>query len=780
MVSRQSVAGGLPADLTSFVGRRAELTEVRQLLRTARLVTLTGMGGVGKTRLALRCAQRLAVEFADGAHCVELAPVRPADLVATAVADALSLVDSTSRSRLDVVVDHLRDREALLLLDNCEHVLDEVAGVVEAVLRAAPRVRIVATSRQPLDVPGEELLPVNPFPLPSAELVVTASTLEAYPALDLFVRRARSAVPGFRVDDGNARDLVLICRRLEGIPLALELAAVRLKVLTPGQLRVRLARRLEVLTQGPKTSPPRQQTLRATLEWTYELCTDSERHLWRIASVFAGGFTLASVAAVSDAGLGEAELLGALTGLVDRSVLLRREQDGTLRFSMLETLREYGLDRLAASGEEPVVRGRFLGWYTRLVEEFVDGWFTPSPGRSWLPTLHAEHANLRAALQLALADPATVELAQRTAADLWPYWVALSLSEGRSWLQRAAAQAGDGVHRHRAMVIQGFIASLQGDQPEAIRVLEECLEWARTAGDPEIERAAIHLIGLSSFFAGDRQRAHECLDAAERIYRSAEVHPGWTVSLRVHKGLMLSIEGDVGRAEAHLQAGLRDCLDAGEQWIVGFVYAGLALAAFERRDFDTAKDMLHRCLEGREDDDLLCSALALDIYAWLLAADGVGERAATLLGGASELWGSFGQDLYGSAGFIVRRRVCEERARAVAGGRAFDAAYAHGRALARSGAIVAYAAGARAEEPRREPAPDDSCLTRRERQVAELVASGLSNRAIATRLVLSTRTVEGHVQRILVKMAFTSRTQVAAWIAAGEGPGAPMAGGRAR
>ncbi|QJY48051.1 ATP-binding protein [Pseudonocardia broussonetiae] len=739
-------------------------------MRSHRLVTLCGIGGVGKTRLALQCAEGGAGRFRDGVVLIELAPVRQPELVPTVAAEALGLADSSSRQRIEVVVDHLRDKQALLVVDNCEHVLEATAALLQAVLRAAPDVQVVATSRQQLGVPGEVVLPVDPLPLPAEGVVVHRDSIEAHPALDLFVRRAESSVPGFDLDAVDGTDLIAICHRLEGIPLALELAAVRLKVLSASQLRERLHKRLPVLTHGMTTSPPRQHTLRATIDWTYELCDPAEQQLWRTASAFPGGFTLTSIEAVTGVtGADEHALLEALTGLVDRSVLLRSDERGVVRFRMLETIREYGLELLDETGESAGVRERFLDWCQGLVADFSANWFTPR-ARTWFRRLRDEHLNLRAALELWSTDEDQVAVAQRVAADLWSYWIASSLPEGRLWLARVVAQPGDPVQWRRAMTTYGFVAALQGEQAEAGGILGTSLASAREADDRAGVAVATHLLGVSAFFAGDQELAHTLLSEAGDRYAQVEVHPGWLVSLHVHTGLMMVFDGASDGAAAQFEQGLALCREAGDRWLRGYVLFGLAFVAFERHDRPEALRLLRECLDDREEGDLLGSALALDLVAWTLAADGDGERSATVLGVASRLWGTFGQDLYGSAGWIERRRTCEHRARRAVGDRRFEAAYARGVALSRSGGFVSFLDGDARPARHGDRMERAARLTRREGQVARLVASGLSNRDIAARLTLSTRTVEGHVQQVLVKMAFTSRTQIAAWLAGGAEP----------
>lgn len=757
----------LPVDLTSFVGRRSELTCVGRMLQASRLLTLTGTGGVGKTRLAVRAAHQQQRRFRHGVVFVELAPVQEPELVAGVIAEALGLPESPSVSRTDTILDHIRDRDTLVVIDNCEHLHAAVGALAANLLRHAPRLRILATSRQRLGVPGEQVLPVEPLPLPPTGAPVRAEAVAAHPSMDLLVDRARSAVPGFRVTPDNEAALVRICHQLEGIPLAIELAAVRLKVLTPAQLSVRLANRLQILTEGPSTVPTRQQALRATLDGTYELCSEHERDLWQYGSVFSGGFTLASIEEVCrhDAALA-ANLLQPLAGLIDKSVVTRTEEGGNIRFRMLATIREYGLEQLRCADALEVVRGGFVQWAGRLVDDFEQNWFGPDADH-WFRQLRLEQSNLRTALEICLDGPGTAGTALRVAGP-WAYWIAFSLSEGRHWLHRALAQpAGEPGARARALVSCGYIAALQGDQPAARAMLDESVRLGQAADDGECLAFATHLCGLSWYFDGELDRARRLLsDAADR-YRVHHVHDGWVVSLHIHTGLALLFDQDLAAAQEEFRQALDRCRRVGERWMASYALFGLAFVEHDRGCNGAARRLLTESLEAKRDiGDVLGAALALDLYAWVLAADDDAERAAAVLAGAARMWGTFGRELYGSHDWLERRAACETRCRELIGDRAYDAAYVHGSTLSREETLALALDAAASGE--RKPVPARECptvLTKRERQVAALVAKGLSNRDIAAQLTLSTRTVEGHVQQVLTKLAFTSRSQIAAWLA---------------
>src|SRR6516225_9643420 len=352
-------AGNLPAELTSFVGRRGELAEVRRLLAGSRLVTLTGVGGVGKTRLAVRAAAGLRRAFRDGVWLVQLDQLRDPALVAQAVAGALGLQDRAGYAPAAALAEYLAGRQLLLVLDNCEHLVDAAAKLADLLLRAAAELRVLATSREALTMTGETVLAVPPLPVPEARQPLAAAELGVFPAVRLFAERAAQVVPGFAVTEANVAAVAGICRRVDGLPLAIELAAARLPVLSAEQIEERLSDRLGLLTRGGRARPARQQTLRASIEWSHELCSRAERLLWARCSVFAGGFELDAAEGVCAADrLAAGRVLDLLAALAGKSILTTGHLERVARYRLPEPLREFGQERLRESGEEAALRRR--------------------------------------------------------------------------------------------------------------------------------------------------------------------------------------------------------------------------------------------------------------------------------------------------------------------------------------------------------------------------------------------------------------------------------------
>src|SRR6516225_201613 len=390
------VTGNLPAELTSFVGHRGELAEVRRLLAASRLVTLTGPGGVGKTRLALRAAAGLARAFRDGVWLVRLDQVRDEALVAPAVADALGLQDRAGYAPEAAVAEYLAGRQLLLVLDNCEHLVDAVAKLADVLLRAAAGLRVLATSREALNMTGETVLAVPPLAAPEAGRSLSVAELARFSAAALFAERAAQVVAGFALTEANMAAVAGICRRLEGLPLAIELAAARLPVLSPEQIDARLSDRLGLLTRGGRTRPARQQTLRASIEWSYELCTRAERLVWARCSVFAGGFELDAAEGVcADDRLAAGRVLDLLAALAGKSILTTGHLERVARYRLPEPLREFGQERLRESGEETTLRRRHRDWHEQLARRADTGWLSPRLAE-WVARLFREHANVQA------------------------------------------------------------------------------------------------------------------------------------------------------------------------------------------------------------------------------------------------------------------------------------------------------------------------------------------------------------------------------------------------
>ncbi|KWW99080.1 Protein kinase [Carbonactinospora thermoautotrophica] len=543
--------GNLPADVTSFVGRRREVTEVKRLLSTGRLVTLTGTGGVGKTRLALHVAADLQRAFTDGVWLVELAQLRDPALLVHTVAAALKLADLPGSGPAAVLAGQLKGKQLLLVLDNCEHLLDACAVLAETLLRAVPGLRILATSRQTLGVTGEHIEAVPPLSLPDPDTPLPPGAAARYEALRLFAERAAAAVPGFTITADNQTTITWICRRLDGIPLAIELAAVRLRALSPDQLLARLDDGYRLLTTGSRAAPPRQQTLRAAVEWSFDLCSPTERSLWARLSVFAGGFDLEAAEQVcAGDDLPPGAILDLVAQLVDKSILSRVEQDSQVRYELLETIRQYGYERLREQGEHTTYQRRHRDRYARLAARFMAEFFGPGQ-LAWFTRLRQEHANLRAALDFCLTEPGEAEVALRIAVDLRVYWHATGfLSEGRSWLDRALALApGVTPARVRALWVDGWLTLIQSGPDHATALLEEAGRVGRRLDDRLVLADTTLASGVAAMYRGDVRLATGLLDDALARYRALD-NPLGTAATLIQLPLAAALVGDADRAVA--------------------------------------------------------------------------------------------------------------------------------------------------------------------------------------------------------------------------------------
>src|SRR5215470_6699453 len=504
------VTGNLPAELTSFVGRRGELAEVRRLLAASRLVTLTGPGGVGKTRLALRAAAGLARAFRDGVWLVRLDQLRDEALVAPAVAGALGLQDRAGYAPEAAVAEYLAERQLLLVLDNCEHVVDAVAKLADVLLREAGGLRVLATSRESLTMTGETVLAVPPLAAPDAGERLSVAELARFPAVGLFAERATQVVPGFAVTEANMEPVARICRRLEGMPLAIELAAAQTPVLSAEQIEARLSDRLGLLIRGGRARPARQQTLRASIEWSYELCSAAERLLWARCSVFAGGFELDAAEGIcADDRLPAGHVLELLAALAAKSILTAGHSEGVARYRLPETLREFGQERLHESGEDTALRRRHRDWYEQLAGRANTSWFSPR-----LADLEArllrEQVNVQAAQDFCQAEPGEAEAGLRIALHVWHlyYWSAGHVSEGRYRLGQVLAEVREPtVWRARGLLLAGFLAAVGGDRSAAQPLLRQGSGLAGQLNDPATRAFAAWAVGHVFEMAGDLPHA---------------------------------------------------------------------------------------------------------------------------------------------------------------------------------------------------------------------------------------------------------------------------------
>ncbi|MFI7640399.1 ATP-binding protein [Nonomuraea sp. NPDC049400] len=754
--------GGLPAEVTSFVGRRHEVAEVKQLLSSCRAVTLVGVGGVGKTRLALRVGHEVRRAFRDGVWLAELAELDCPGMLAQAVAEALQIRDHTGDPPMRVLTRHLRDKQALLILDNCEHMIGECAVLAETLLRAAPDLRVLATSRQALGINGEHAVPVAPLPLPSREERPPLEALVRQDAVRLFVERARSVLPTFTVSEDNRDTVTRIVHHLDGLPLGIELAAVRLRALSAQQLLDRLDDRFRLLTAGSRAVLPRHQTLRALIDWSYALCLEEERLLWQRASVFAGTLDLEAAEAVcSGNGIDLQDVIDLVIGLVDKSVLIREDHPGGVRYRMLETLRQYGRQRLADSGGEADLLARHRGYYRDLAAQARQELFGPEQV-AWFVRLQREHANLRAALDAWLSTPREAHAGLSMASDLLYHWItSYYLGEGRDWLARAlAADTEPSTARAQALWAASWLAVIQADMPAATTMLEE----SRRIGEQLHEEPVLAYVAL---FSGMVAMCEGRTEAAIELYRDALARHrrlgdpvGIALSL-IRLTLAHSFLGDSSAAIAAGEECLSVCDAYGEGWHKAYTMMALGVEVWRQGDLARASELEMQSLTfNRSLGDRLGAGLNVEVLAWIAASQGRHQRAARLLGILETMWSSSGAPLSGYGHLARYHEECQAVIRQALGEAAFEAAVRRGARIPLEEAL-AYAL----QEGRAEPAAEgETPLTRRETEIAELVAQGMTNKEIAASLVIAQRTAEGHIEHILTKLGFNSRSQIAVWV----------------
>jgi len=744
---------GLPIEVTSFVGRQRELAELAELASTARLVTVTGPGGVGKTRTALRAAAQLAGDFADGVCLVELSGLRDAELLPNTVANCLGLSETGVRNRLDAITEYLRDRELLLILDTCEHLVDACAMLADVLLRATTSVTVLATSRQPLDVPGEHVFAVLPLPVDGA-------------AVELFAQRAATVVPGFVVDDSNRDAVLALCRRLDGVPLALELATVRLRALSLEQLSSRLEDRFRLLTGGRRSALPHHQTLRTATEWSYDLCTPAEQLLWARLSVFAGSFVIAATEDVcAGPGLPRDDVLPTLIGLVDKSVVLRVDEVGVSRYRLLDTIREFGAEKLASSGDGPAMRDRHLDRYLALAERFGDNFAEEQLAR--YHELRAEHADIRAAIETALGagrEPA----AARLVTALYGYWHIAGLPrEGKYWLTRVLERFPDPVPERAALLITRcyLVTGAEADGREGIAIAEQL-------GKPLIAARgylALHLALAASGRLTDAAQAG--VIAEERL----EALGDWVGlhCLDAQLSQMHAVAGQPELALARCARGLARAVARDEVWETSYLHYTSGLALFQQGEYERSAAEEYTALAMKHElGDTMGIAHCLEVLAWVAVRQHRHERAAWLLGAADGLWQRTGRRVSGNPFLEEFHQQAVLAASTALGPDSYKDGAAGGARLPLDD-IVTLAVSDANELPRPAPSPGTGRrqtdlpggLTGREYEIALLVADGLSNREIALRLVISKRTVDAHVEHTFAKLGVSSRVQLATWLA---------------
>jgi predicted ATPase/class 3 adenylate cyclase len=714
-----TLPNNLPQQVTRFIGREQEMAEVKRLLAGGRLLTVTGAGGTGKTRLSLQVAADLLEGERDGVWLVELARLSDPALVPQAVAASLGIREAfaaelraermlanprerglESNSPTQLLVEHVRSRQLMLILDNCEHLVEACAGLADALLRACPGIRLLATSREPLNVAGETTYRLPSLSLPPAvegtgpaEAPATAlflSTIDQSEAVRLFVDRAVAARPSFALSEQNAPAVAQVCARLDGIPLAIELAAARVRALPVEKINERLDDRFQLLTGGSRTAPPRQQTLRALIDWSHELLAPPEQALLRRLSVFSGGWTLEAAEEVcGDSSI--SEVLDLLTSLVEKSLVQYEDLGGEGRYRLLETVREYGREGLLEAGEADTLRRRHADWYVSLAEAAEPAMHGPDLLR-WLERLDAEHDNLRAALEWA-ADRCP-ESGLRLAGSLWAFWAIRGhMSEGREHLARALARpeaAAPTLARARALAGASALACFQGDPARSGALCEESLATARSVDSRRHIAASLMFLSLHHLFdRGDPLQGSEL--AAESVAVAREHGEPWLLAICLDcAGKAALWGGDLERAGEVLEESLSLFREAESGWLVAFPLIHLGYLAIYRGDLERATAL---CRESLALQDRLADrwgmALSLKVLAVAAVGQGQPERGLRLLAAAEALTENL------AASHAEKGRADLERtvtaARAALGEAAAAAAWAEGRAM-QLPQLLAYAA----------------------------------------------------------------------------------------
>ena len=764
--------GNLPISVTRFVGRRREIAQVRARLEEARLVTLTGTGGAGKTRLAVEVAARSRRLFPAGAWLADMSLVADESGVAQAVVNALGILDRSPIPPAEKVVAHFGADQALLVLDNCEHVGDGCAAFADYLLSRTAELRILATSRRPLGLPGEHLFEVPPLSAPAPDGLANAAALGRYDAVELLIDRTSALRPEFKITEENGASVARVVAQLDGLPLAIELAASRLRSLSPGQLADRLERRLPVLSNPSPVARARQQTLRAVFDWSHSLCTGAERLLWARLSVFAGSFDLAAAEGVcAGPDLPEPEVLDVLDRLVAQSIVLSEAAGDQVRFRMLDTVREYGRDRLGP-GAELTYRLRHRDYYLALARRLAAAWSGRDQAAA-LATLRAEHDNMREALETSMIDPAGPRAALGLVTALRQHWCLDGfLAEGREWLDRALSLPGQedarkpGRGRIDALWVAAWVCLLQGDSAAATQRVDECDELAAASGDVRSMGFAASMRGTSELFLGNLPRALALFEAARDAFeRSGEIEGLQWVLFQL--GTTLAATGERDRAHVVATETLRISEELGERLWRSYALWVLGYETWLRGEPGAAATQREALAIQRAFNDPVGTGLIIETLAWIAAGDGDAERAARLLATAESVWALTGTAVaaFGPA-FGAHHDECRSRIDLALGRGGMDRARHRHRYHSLAEAVATVLDESAPGAGRAGVAgPAEPSLTEREREIAGLVARGLSSRAIAGRLSISPRTVDGHVERILAKLGFSSRAQVAAWAA---------------
>lgn len=757
----------LPAEPTSFIGRRHELHEVKRLLTTTRLLTLTGSGGVGKTRLALSAAAEVARGFPDGVWFAPLAPIQDPLLVTQAIFVALGAQDRSSDWSLVTLTDFLAGKRLLLVLDNCEHLLDASAILAGTLLKACPELRLLATSRQALGVVGEVRMPVPPMSLPLDGEKASVESLASSEAVRLLSERAAAVLPGFALNEENAGPILQLCRRLDGIPLALELAAVRLGALSLDQLNQGLGASLSALGSGNRGAEARQQTLEATIGWSYGLLEEAEQLLWARLSVFAGGFDAAAAIEVcADERVPQARVVELLGALVEKSIVRRELKSGNApRYWLLETIRQFGWERLREAGDEVHTQERHLAWIRGLARSA--GAFDDRQVELF-KRMDTERDNLWAALEFCLREPGAAPRGAELAQHLLAYWS----SRGQFGdLRRILASLAlltpdDSAPRAHYVRAAAVMANSQNDVDARESLARESLRVATASHDSDAIALSLAWLAIPLAMSGNLTEAVELAESSLSLARELASWPSQAVATAALCNI-LPMAGQSDRAIELGEEGVGISRTRGELWARGYMLGATSQVHWRQGDRQLAEVQARAGAATKHAiDDRSGLQLLLETLAWMAAEGGVDKRAAIILGSAEHVRRASGISVPDA------QRQQHERSIAIAlealGQEAYDEAYERGLTMTSDDA-VAFAVedqmpspAATAIKTRTEP---EIRLTKRELEIARLIAQEMTSRDIATRLFISERTVEAHVTNMLNKLGLNSRTEIARWLA---------------
>ena len=763
----------LPAPRTSFVGREREMVEVKRALAMTRLLTFTGAGGSGKTRLALEVARNIVNVYPDGVWLVELAALSNDELVPQAVARVLAVREQPGRAPTDTLVETLREKGTLLVLDNCEHLADPVARLLDTLLDSCPRLQVLATSRETLGLSGETIWRVSPLAVPDSDRLSAPRELTSYDAARLFVDRARMRLPSFELTPENAPSVAEICRKLEGIPLAIELATARVGALSIAEISERLRDSLGLLSTGGRTIVPRQRTLRGTLDWSFELLSEPEQVVFGRLSVFAAGCTLESAEAVAAGDvIQKHKVLNLLSRLADKSLVVGgTAKDGRTRYRMLEPVRQYALDRLEDSHQADAVRRRHAEFFLALAEESE----LNLKGRQqweWLERLDQEHGNFRAALSWTL-ESAEPELTSRIGGALGAFWDQRGyISEGRRWLEAALAAEGyadPGPSTAKALTWAAWLAWEQGDYDVSEALNEAALELYRELGDEAALAQALYNSGVALMYQARFEQASPQLEEAATLSQALGDRAGLARTLNPRSLVALS-RHDYGRAATLAEESMTTTREVGDDYGRLLSMCVGSLVCLHRGDKQRARSLLVDGLElSRQRGIGRITVYYLECASALASLEGRAVHSALLWGAAETLRETVDTSYSPMERHLVWPLVSAARARL--GGEIWETEIQEGRQMMLEEAIGYVLSETETPThatpttlPRRDGGSRSTTLTRREEEVAALVARGFTNRQIGSELSISEHTVATHVARILKKLGLTSRSRLSAWL----------------